>query len=148
MKNLMESLDDDHPNWLVNAQIAGLLEGHGASEDHENVKAFLTNAGLAPDIANAVHKAIATKRDRLQVVMDEAKELAAQADKRNKFQRRFMVAATVLVVITAVFSTWNTTRTVSSNVARIDSNKELIKSNDQLIEKLEQHRRASNATPE
>lgn len=41
-----DDLDDDHPLWLVNAQIVGLLEGQGAGEDHENVVEFFLAIGL------------------------------------------------------------------------------------------------------
>ncbi len=51
-------LDDDHPLWLVNAQIIGLLEGDGASEDHENVIAFLRATGLPESTVKRVHLAI------------------------------------------------------------------------------------------
>ena len=51
-------LDDDHPLWLVNEQIKGLLEGLGASEDHEDVLAFLRGTGLPEGTANRVHRAI------------------------------------------------------------------------------------------
>ena len=51
-------LDDDHPLWLVNEQIKGLLEGLGAGEDHEDVLAFLRNTGLPEGTVNRVHRAI------------------------------------------------------------------------------------------
>ena len=51
-------LDDDHPLWLVNEQIKGLLEGCGASEDHEDVLAFLRSTGLPEGTVNRVHRAI------------------------------------------------------------------------------------------
>ena len=52
------TLDDDHPLWLVNAQIEGLLEGEGASEDHEDVLEFLRKTGLPEGTIVRVHKAI------------------------------------------------------------------------------------------
>lgn len=55
---LSSDLDEDSPMWLVNAQIDGLLEGEGASEDHENVIKFLRQAGLPGDTAKRVHLAI------------------------------------------------------------------------------------------
>lgn len=45
-RQLGQELDDDDPLWLVNAQIEGLLDGEGASEDHESVLAFLLKTGL------------------------------------------------------------------------------------------------------
>ena len=53
-----DELDDDHPLWLVNEQIKGLLEGLGAGEDHEDVLAFLRNTGLPEGTVNRVHRAI------------------------------------------------------------------------------------------
>lgn len=32
---MVEELADEHPLWLVNERIKGLLEGIGADEDHE-----------------------------------------------------------------------------------------------------------------
>lgn len=54
----IEALDDDHPLWLINAQIDGLLEGIGASEDHEDVLNFLRNTGLPEATVKRMHKAI------------------------------------------------------------------------------------------
>ena len=51
-------LDDDHPLWLVNEQIKGLLEGLGASEDHEDVLAFLRNTGLPEGTVNRIHRVL------------------------------------------------------------------------------------------
>ncbi|MDD2989833.1 MAG: hypothetical protein PHI64_12830 [Zoogloea sp.] len=53
-----DTLDDEHPLWLVNEQIKGLLEGEGASEDHEDVRTFLLNTGLPEGTVNRIHKAI------------------------------------------------------------------------------------------
>ena len=54
----MDTLDDSHPLWLVNEHIKGLLEGEGASEDHESVLAFLRTTGLPEDTVRRIHKAI------------------------------------------------------------------------------------------
>lgn len=51
-------MDEDSPMWLINCQIEGLLEGLGASEDHEDVIKFLRSAGLPGDTAARVHLAI------------------------------------------------------------------------------------------
>lgn len=51
-------LDDDNPQWLVNEQIKGLLEGEGASEDHENVLTFLRSTGLPEGTVARVHRAL------------------------------------------------------------------------------------------
>lgn len=66
MTNPCDELDDDHPLWLVNAQIDGLLEGLGASEDHENVLKFLRGTGLPEGMVARVHRAIvnAEREDR------------------------------------------------------------------------------------
>lgn len=53
-----DELDDDHPLWLVNEQIKGLIEGDGATEDHENVLSFLRATGLPEGTVVRVHKAI------------------------------------------------------------------------------------------
>ena len=54
----LEELDEDNPKWLVNEQIKGLLEGLGASEDHEGVLAFLRSTGLPEGTVRRVHRAI------------------------------------------------------------------------------------------
>ena len=51
-------LDDDHPLACVNDQIRGLLEGIGASEDHEDVISFFLSTGLPEDTVNRIHRAI------------------------------------------------------------------------------------------
>lgn len=56
--NLNSDLDDDHPLWLINEQIKGLLEGLGASEDHEAVVTFLRNTGLPEATVARMHQAI------------------------------------------------------------------------------------------
>lgn len=56
--NERDELDDDHPLWLVNEQIKGLLEGVGASEDHESVKAFLLGTGLPAGTVDRVHRSV------------------------------------------------------------------------------------------
>lgn len=40
MDKLENNLDDEDPLWCINAQIIGLMEGYGATEDHEMVLAF------------------------------------------------------------------------------------------------------------
>ena len=57
MTNPVE-LDEDHPLWLVNEQIKGLLEGLGAPEDHEDVLKFLRTTGLPEDTVSRLHSAI------------------------------------------------------------------------------------------
>lgn len=53
-----DALADDHPLWLVNAQILGLLDGDGASEDHENVSAFLRGTGLPASTVERMRQAL------------------------------------------------------------------------------------------
>lgn len=53
-----DALDDDDPLWLINEQIKGLLEGLGASEDHEDVLKFLRGTGLPESTVNRIHRAI------------------------------------------------------------------------------------------
>ena len=53
-----DDLDDDHPLWLVNEQIKGLLEGDGADEDHQDVLDFLMATGLPESTVKRVHKAL------------------------------------------------------------------------------------------
>lgn len=53
-----DTLDDEHPLWLVNEQIKGLLEGDGASEDHEDVLAFLRSTGLPEGTVARMHQAL------------------------------------------------------------------------------------------
>lgn len=49
---------DDHPPSLVNSQIDGLLQGQGASEDHEDVIAFFLKTGLPRSTVDRIHHAI------------------------------------------------------------------------------------------
>lgn len=53
-----DTLDDDHPLWLVNEQIKGLLGGDGADEDHEDVISFLLTTGLPRGTVDRIHMAI------------------------------------------------------------------------------------------
>jgi len=55
---LAAELDDDHPLWLINEQIKGLLEGDGADEDHKAVIAFLRATGLPADTVSRMHHAL------------------------------------------------------------------------------------------
>lgn len=55
---MVEQLDEDDPLWGVNEQIKGLLEGFGASEDHEDVLKFLRATGLPEDTVKRMHRAI------------------------------------------------------------------------------------------
>ena len=48
----VDELDDDDPLWLVDKQI------HGASEDHEDVIAWLTATGLPPTTVKRMHRAL------------------------------------------------------------------------------------------
>lgn len=56
--NRKDELDDDHPLCLVNSQIEDLLEGVGASEDHEDVIKFFLDTGLPRSTVDRIHKAI------------------------------------------------------------------------------------------
>lgn len=51
-------LDDDHPLCCINSQIDGLLQGQGASEDHEDVIAFLLKTGPPRNTVDRIHHAI------------------------------------------------------------------------------------------
>lgn len=53
-----DTLDDDHPLWLVNEQIKGLLEGDGATEEHESVLTFLRSTGLPEGTVRRMHRAL------------------------------------------------------------------------------------------
>ena len=59
-RGLTDELDDEHPQWLVNEQIKGLLEGEGATEDHEDVLTFLRATELPEGTVRRMHWAIAT----------------------------------------------------------------------------------------
>lgn len=61
-----DQLDDEHPLWLVNEQIKGLLEGEGASEDHENVVNFLLRTGLPRGTVDRMHRALVGADRRLR----------------------------------------------------------------------------------
>lgn len=71
-----DTLDDDHPLWLVNEQIKGLLEGDGASEDHDAVIAFLRNTGLPEGTVKRMHEAIVFGDTKVRV----PDRVGAQAD--------------------------------------------------------------------
>lgn len=58
-------LDDDHPLWLINEQIKGLLEGDGADEDHQDVLAFLRATGLPEGTVTRVHRALVCAEKRI-----------------------------------------------------------------------------------
>lgn len=60
-RQMGENLDgeeDDHPLWCINAQITGLLEGEGATEDHEAVLAFLRSTRLPERTVKRMHAAL------------------------------------------------------------------------------------------
>lgn len=54
----LDGEDDEHPLWCINAQIQGLLEGEGATEDHEAVLAFLRATGLPESTVKRMHNAL------------------------------------------------------------------------------------------
>lgn len=58
MLNPQDGCDEDGPMWLVNAQIDGLMQGEGASEDHENVLKFLRETGLDESVVKRMHLAL------------------------------------------------------------------------------------------
>jgi len=55
---MSEDDEDDHPLWCVDAQIRGLMEGIGATEDLEAVKAFLRSTGLRESTAERMRDAL------------------------------------------------------------------------------------------
>lgn len=69
-------MDEDSPMWLINCQIEGLLEGLGASEDHEDVIKFLRSAGLPGDTAARVHLAICCAEVKLSAKRSALQEYA------------------------------------------------------------------------
>lgn len=68
--NSSVDLDEDSPLWLVNEQIKGLLEGLGASEDHEDVLTFLRSTGLPEDTVNRIHIAIVHGEVKTKFIYD------------------------------------------------------------------------------
>ena len=59
MEKLENTLDDEDPMWLINAQIICLMAGYGATEDHEAVLCFLTEkTGLPKVTVEHIHRAI------------------------------------------------------------------------------------------
>lgn len=64
---MVDELDEDDPMWLVNEQIKGLLEGFGASEDHEDVLNFLRATGLPETTVLRIHKAIVCAETGVQI---------------------------------------------------------------------------------
>ena len=50
--------DDEDPLWLANECIKGLLEGCGATEDHEAVLSFLRGTGLPANTVRRMHHAL------------------------------------------------------------------------------------------
>jgi hypothetical protein len=57
-ENSDDELPDEHPLWCVNSQINGLIEGEGASEDHDNVIRFFLATGLPAGTVARIHRAI------------------------------------------------------------------------------------------
>lgn len=55
---LDDELDDNHPLCCINSKIDGLLQGQGASEDHEDVIAFFLKTGLPRSTVDRIHHAI------------------------------------------------------------------------------------------
>lgn len=84
----VHELDDDHPMWLINEQIKGLLEGDGADEDHEAVLNFLCGTGLPEGTVKRIHKALvcAELKEYPKAALDAAvtaeREACAQLCKR------------------------------------------------------------------
>jgi hypothetical protein len=70
-------LDDDDPLWLVDVQIRGLLEGHGATEDHESVLTFLRGTGLHERTVVRVHRAIVGAEKNAAELAEARSQIAA-----------------------------------------------------------------------
>lgn len=75
-----EELDEGHPLWCLNEQIKGLLEGHGASEDHDDVLKFFRSFGLPETTVKRIHEAICCSRDTERLNVIERKGLHVCAD--------------------------------------------------------------------
>lgn len=75
---MSDVLDDDHPLWLVNEQIKGLLEGCGAGEDHEDVLSFLRGTGLPEGTVARMHRVLVCAELRL-ARLERLKEVEASA---------------------------------------------------------------------
>ena len=73
MMDIIDELDEDDPLWLVNEQIKGLMEGDGASEDHDDVIAFLRQTGLPTKTVCDIHEAIVNAKKK----SDDSKRLRA-----------------------------------------------------------------------
>ena len=61
-----DDLSDEHPLWCVNEQIKGLLEGYGATEDHEEVIEFLRSTGLPNGTVTRLHRALVCGESKLK----------------------------------------------------------------------------------
>lgn len=59
-----DGLAEDHPLWLINSQITGLLEGDGATDDHTDVLEFLRKTGLPESTVTRIHTAICCAEKR------------------------------------------------------------------------------------
>lgn len=71
----LEEDDEEHPLWGINEQIKGLLEGVGASEDHEDVIRFLLNTGLPRSTVDRVHKAIVWGDTKVRLSVEQRNAL-------------------------------------------------------------------------
>lgn len=87
-----DALAEDHPLWLVNAQILGLLDGDGASEDHENVIAFLRGTGLPASTVERMRQALCRSaqatRKKVQVAVTIGEVECLGSDSRASFDEK------------------------------------------------------------
>ena len=73
----IDSLDDDDPLWCVNEQIKGLLQGEGATEDHDAVLEFLSKTGLPDGTVKRMHQALVCGDSK---VLPDAEEVRNSKD--------------------------------------------------------------------
>lgn len=55
---LIDDLDEDAPNWYLNAATVDFMEGIGATEDHEAIKAALLAGGFTECVATRIMQLI------------------------------------------------------------------------------------------
>lgn len=80
---MIDVLDDEHPLWLINEQIKGLLGGDGAGEDHEDVLTFLRATGLPEGTIGRMHKALVFGDAKVrQAELEDKADLVAIALRR------------------------------------------------------------------
>jgi hypothetical protein len=79
LPHAFKDLDDDSPHYLLNAVTDGLVDGLGASEDHQTFRHALANAGFVGELVDVIHRATCHARSRgeYRLNLQEVKDLSS-----------------------------------------------------------------------